>query len=230
MCTQARSPSASSRTESASSKSFAVSGSIVKARRSRRSVRPSIDASGGSYGSKPCRNPRSTISPSRTAWTSSTRPRTDSTRARPRPRTSTARSPGSASPSPLRSTSSGTPGVKTGSPTTCLPRRASSTTTRSVRSDLEEAAQRQHGRGRTEQQPEADQDQAVQREGKRVHPLVLEPDRRDDGLLADEEENHREDRSDQSGEQPFQHERATHEPVGGAYELHHLDLSSPRED
>ena len=43
MCTQARSPSASSRTESASSKSFAVSGSIVNAGRSRRSVRPSID-------------------------------------------------------------------------------------------------------------------------------------------------------------------------------------------
>ena len=55
MCTQARSPSPSRATEIASSKSFAVSGSMVNAVSSRRSTRPSSDGSGRSWGSNAVR-------------------------------------------------------------------------------------------------------------------------------------------------------------------------------
>ena len=59
MCTQARIPSASRRNESASSKSFAVSGSIVNVSRSRRSTRPSRSGSGARAARRRAR-PRST--------------------------------------------------------------------------------------------------------------------------------------------------------------------------
>src|SRR5919198_3778447 len=134
MCTQARIPSPSRRTEIASSKSFAVSGSIVRASSSRRSTRPSRLGSGGSYGSNGRRSPRSTSTPSSAASIDRAGPSTRSTRARPRPGRATTRSPGPASPSPFRSRTSGTPGWKNGSPTTSFPRRATSTTTRSVSS------------------------------------------------------------------------------------------------
>ena len=79
MCTQARIPSGSRRNESASSKSFAVSGSIVKVVSSRRSTRPSRLGAGGSCGSKSTRAPFSTSSP-RARSRSATRARA---RARP---------------------------------------------------------------------------------------------------------------------------------------------------
>src|SRR5215208_2560955 len=99
-------------------------------------------------------------------------PSTDSSFARPRPGRTTARSPGRASPSPLRSTTSGVPGTKNGSPTTSFPRRVISTTTRSAisgairwRLDLQEPADGEARPGRPEQQPRPEQDQRVQREG-----------------------------------------------------------------
>ena len=63
MCTQARSPSPSRATEIASSKSFAVSGSMVNAVSSRRSTRPSSDGSGRSWGSNAVRAPRGRAAP-----------------------------------------------------------------------------------------------------------------------------------------------------------------------
>ena len=127
MCTQTRRPSPSARTEIASSKSFAVSGSIVNVCRSRRSVRPSKLGFGRSCGSKPSRKPFSTSSASRTFSIALADPITRSTRARPRPSLTETRSPGSASFSPFRSIVIGVPGTKYGSPTSSLPRRLSST-------------------------------------------------------------------------------------------------------
>ena len=133
MCTHARSPSPSVRTDSASSKSFAVSGSIVNVTRSRRSTRPSSVASGMSNGSKSPRTPSWTSRASRTFSSRFAEPMTCRTRARPRPFSTSTRSPGSALPSVLRSSVSGVPGVKYGSPTTSLPRRSISTTSCSIR-------------------------------------------------------------------------------------------------
>ncbi len=133
MWTQARKPPFSSSTDSASSKSFAVSGSIVKERSSRRSTRSESSCSGAEYGSNSVRAPVWTRSPSSTAPMSLALPSTRSSRARPRPVRTTARSPGPASSSPLRSSTSGTPETKYGSPTTSLPRFAISTTARLVR-------------------------------------------------------------------------------------------------
>src|SRR5829696_3351705 len=132
MCTHARIPSPSRRNESASSKSFAVSGSIVKVVRARRSTRPSSDGSGGVCGSNSPREPCSTSSASSTFSIRRADPSARSTRARPRPVRATARSPSSRSPRPFDSRTSGTPGAKNGSPTTSRPRRATSTTTRST--------------------------------------------------------------------------------------------------
>ena len=44
------------------------------------------------------------------------------------------------------------------------------------------------------------------------------------------EEDDREQRTAEAADQPLDHERAAHEPVGRADELHHLDLTSARED
>ena len=128
MWTHARYPPSSSRIESASSKSFAVSGSIVNVVSSRRSTRSSMVGDGATYGSKSVRAPTWTSRPSSTASMSFAFPSTRWRRARPRPPPTTARSPGRASRRPFLSTTSGTPGVKYGSPTTSFPRRASSTT------------------------------------------------------------------------------------------------------
>ena len=90
------------RTEIASSKSFAVSGSIVNVTRSRRSTRPSSGGAGGSYGSNGRRRPSLLDEqPSSTASIRSAGPSTRSTRARPRPARTTARSPGCAAAEPL---------------------------------------------------------------------------------------------------------------------------------
>ena len=122
----------SSYSVSASSKSFAVSGSIVNASSSRRSTRPSVDGSRSSNGSNSPRSPSWTSSPSSTVSIALARPSTRSSFARPRPLRRTARSPGLASPLPRLSSTSGTPGVKYGSPTTSFPRRAISATTASL--------------------------------------------------------------------------------------------------
>ena len=122
-------PSPSRRKLNASSKSFASSGSIVNAKRSRRSVRSgSISSGGGGTGACDRRTPSCQSSPSSTAPTSPGRPSTASTLARPRPRRRTTRSPADASPLPLRSTVTGTPPSKNGSPTRSFPRLASSAT------------------------------------------------------------------------------------------------------
>src|SRR5262245_36320007 len=131
MCTHARIPSGSRRNESASSKSFAVSGSTVKVVNSRRSTRPSRLGSGSENGSNSPRAPCSTSSASSTFSIRLAGPSPRSTRARPRPGRTTARSPTPSSPIPFDSSKIGTPGVKNGSPTTSFPRRPTSTTTRS---------------------------------------------------------------------------------------------------
>ena len=114
MWTYARSPSPSRTTEIASSKSFAVSGSIVIVGRSRRSVRPSRLGGGGegrlrSRRALPAREAAlehgtDVIGGSQDAFHT----------ARPRPVRTTARSPGPVSRRPWRSMTSGTPGVKYG--------------------------------------------------------------------------------------------------------------------
>src|SRR2546421_5205924 len=237
MCTHARIPSSSRRTESASSKSFAVSGSMVNESSSRRSTRPSRLGSGGSYGSKGPRRPRSTSSPSSAASIDLAGPSTRSTRALPRPGRTTTRSPASASPSPFRSRTSGTPGAKKGSPTTSLPRRATSTTTSPgsvrARSDAEEAAERDPGAGGSEAEAHAEDRERVQDEGDRADVAArvdVAEDRRQHELLAEEQQHDGRQRAHKACDQPLQHERAANEPVRGADELHHLDLAPPGED
>src|SRR5207244_6417874 len=151
----------SSNSVSASSKSFAVSGSIVNVSSSRRSTRPSRDGSRGSQGSNPPRSPASTRSASSTVSIALAGPRTRSTFALPRPARTTARSPGRASPLPRFSRTRGTPGVKYGSPTTSLPRRAISTTTGS---DLEETPDGKPGARGADQEARAEHEQHVQPE------------------------------------------------------------------
>src|SRR5215204_228434 len=242
MCTHARIPSPSRTTEIASSKSFAVSGSIVNETRSRRSVRPSSVASGSSCGSKPRRSPSWTRRASSTASTSSAFPSTCSSRARPRPGRSTARSPGPASRTPLTSTTIGVPGVKNGSPRSSFPRRWSSTTTGSLIAarfplptplDLEEAAERQAGADGAEQKADEEQRERVPAEADRLHLAVgLETveNRPNDDRLAEQEQEDRREGPEDAADQPLDHERAAHEPVRRAHELHHLDLASARED
>src|SRR5690349_11064583 len=256
MCTNARSSS----TVSASSKSFAVSGSIVKASRSRRSTRPEESIEGGSYGSKPRSSPSSTSRPCSTTSIELAGPSTRSTRARPRPFRTTARSPGP--PCVRRSSNNGVPGTKYGSPTRCFPRDASSTTTkaslamptsgragyarasvgndRSARSnqstpllgsDLEETANRQSGAEGAEREAGAEHDQHMQAEGPGMDVGgVREVDQRHEQLTPEHEQDHRQHRSAEAAEQALDHERPAHEPVRRPDELHHLDLPASRED
>ena len=77
-----------------------------------------------------CRAPRSTSRAPSTFSIRSAGPSTSSTLARPRPVRTTARSPGATSPMPFDSRTTGTPGVKYGSPTISRPRRLTSTTSR----------------------------------------------------------------------------------------------------
>ena len=109
--------------ESASSKSFAVSGSIVTSGSSRRSVRP-VERLGaeartarGHRGSPVRRG-----APRARSRCAGRLPRLRSTFARPRPFETSARSPGWTR-GPFVSSTIGTPGVKYGSPVTSLPRR-----------------------------------------------------------------------------------------------------------
>src|SRR5438045_4132272 len=218
----------SSSSVSASSKSFAVSGSIVNVSSSRRSTRPSSEGSLGSYGSNPPRSPASTSSPSSTASIALAGPSTRSSFALPRPGRTTARSPGQASPLPRLSSTSGTPGVKYGSPTKSLPRRATSTTTGS---DLEETPNRKPGARSAEQQASGKDDQRVQAEGPGVHVGLVQVDHGAEEKRPSEHEQHdRDDGPGETAEQPFDHERPAHEPVGRADELHHLDLAPPGDD
>src|SRR5918999_1636404 len=230
MWTHARRPSPSERTEIASSKSCAVSGSIVNASSSRRSVRPSVSSVGGVYGSNGWRTPSSTSRASSTFSISFAGPSTCSSRARPRPGRTTASSPTSMSPRPRRSSTSGTPGAKNGSPTTSLPRRWISTTSGS---DLEETAERKAGAGGAEDEPDRDQDERVQLERDRVHAGArVEPpeDRRQRDFLPEYEQEDGRDRTRQAAEKTLEHERAAHEPVRRTDELHHFDLTPPGED
>src|SRR4051794_33401760 len=120
MCTQARIPSPSRRNESASSKSFAVSGSIVKVTRSRRSTRSSRGGSRSSYGSEAPSAPLATSQPSSAASTELASPSTRSTRGRPLPSATTTRSPGRASCAPERSSTTAVPAGR-GAPTPRAP-------------------------------------------------------------------------------------------------------------
>src|ERR1700736_2884756 len=226
MCTQTRTPSASRRAEIASSKSLAVSGSIVNVSKSRRSTRPAIDGSGGSNGSNGSRSPRWTSSPSSTASMSSARPSTYSSFARPRPGRTTARSPSEASPSPFVSRSNGLSASKYGSPTTSLPRRVSSTTVTETSqprpgSDLEETPQGETRARGAERETGEDERRRVERERPRVHvgARIQSPeDRREHDRLAQDEQDDGAERADEPAHQTFEHERPAHEPVRGADE------------
>src|SRR5919202_4618646 len=130
MWTHRRTPSPPRLRLRPSSKSFAPSGSIVNASRSRRSTRSgSFSGGSGGSGGNARRSPASHKTPSSPAPTSSGRPRTAATRARPRPSRRTIRSPTDASPADFRSTTIGVPPSKYGSPTRSFPRRESSQTT-----------------------------------------------------------------------------------------------------
>src|SRR5919198_1131388 len=221
---------------SASSKSFAVSGSIVKASSSRRSTRPSSDGAGGSWGSNRCRAPVATSSASRTFSIRFADPSSVCTRARPRRPETTARSSGRASPAPLRSTTIGTPGVKYGSPTSSFPRRPSSTTVRCCSSRaaalyLQEPADRQTRAGGADEKAHRQDDERRQLEWPGVDIRALDQvDVLEQDLLAEHEQDDRAERPGEAGHQTFQHERSADEPVRRAHELHHLDLAAPRED
>src|SRR5580765_1945379 len=225
----------SSSIDSASSKSFAVSGSIVNAGRSRRSTRPSSVTGGGAYGSKSWRAPVSTSSASSTFSIRFAGPSTRSTRARPRVGRTATRSPGPASPSPFRSSTIDMPGVKYGSPTTSFPRRATSTTTLSGpgpsgtrsrdmagRLDPQEAADRDARAGRPEEHAEPEQDERRPDELERVgvaRVADVPEDRRQRDLPPEHEQNDREHGTRKARDQPLEHERPAHEPVRGADEL-----------
>src|SRR5207253_3036011 len=192
MWTHARKPSPSRATEMASSKSFAVSGSIVKVSRSVRSRRAPASGTDGTGGCEP-RSPRSTSRPSSADSMWSAGPRIRSTRARPLLRTTAASWPARAPPSVLRSRWIGTPGVKNGSPTSCRPRRASSTTTSSAVLDAQEAPEGEARPGGAEQQAGPDDDQRVQVEHHRVRVLRVrdvQPGQCDG--VAEEEQDERE--------------------------------------
>src|SRR5690348_4972223 len=223
MCTKARSCS----TVSASSKSFAVSGSIVNASRSRRSTRPEGSIDGGSYGSKPRSSPSPTSRPWSTTSIELAGPSTRPTRARPRPLRTTARSPGP--PCVRRPRTNGVPGTKYGSPTRCFPREASSTTR--TDSDLEETANRQPGAEGAEGEAGAEHDQDVQAKGPRVDVgSAGQVDLRHEHGPAEDEQDHRQHGPAEPAQQALDHEGPAHEPVRRADELHHLDLPAPRED
>src|SRR5436189_5389171 len=98
----------------------------------------------------------------------------------------------------------------------------------------QEAAHRQPRSDRTEEQAEPDQDERRHRERQRLHVWVAGQraahDRLERDLLAEDEEQDREQRPAEAAEETLDHERAADEPVRRADELHHLDLTPPRED
>ena len=186
MCTHARIPSASRRNESASSKSFAVSGSTVYVGSSRRSTRFGSSAAGGSCGSNGCRAPRSTRSASRTFSIRAELPSACSTCARPFPGRTTARSPGSRSPSPFDSSTSGIAGREV--------RLADDELAASADLDYERSLRREGSGGssgpsrRRRAQAGAEEHQRHQRERHRVHVGVtgqVGHDRRQSHRLAE---------------------------------------------
>ena len=80
---------------------------------------------------------------------------------------------------------------------------------------------------------DSEEDQRDHREAERldvVRGVDVAEDRGQRSLLADQEEHDRRERADEPAQQAFDHERAAHEPVRRADELHHLDLASARED
>ena len=142
MCTQARSPSPSRATEIASSKSFAVSGSMVNAVSSRRSTRPSSDGSGRSWGSNAVRAPRGRAAP-RGRRRCRRRGRGCARAGRGRARSGRRRGrPGARRRCPFRSSMYGGAASKKGSPTTSLPRVEISTTALASRTSGERTAWR----------------------------------------------------------------------------------------
>ena len=91
---------------------------------------------------------------------------------------------------------------------------------------------RQPGADRAEAEADAEQDQRDSgnaRRGRRRRRRGAAGSRQRDRLAEDEEED-REQRAGDAAEQALEHERAAHEPVRRADELHHLDLASSRED
>ena len=68
-------------------------------------------------------------------------------------------------------------------------------------------------------------DQASTRTGDEMGADSLEHDR-----LADQKQEHGDQRSHDAADQPFEHERAADEPVRRSDELHHLDLPAAGED
>ena len=82
--------------------------------------------------------------------------------------------------------------------------------------------------------PDPEQDQRRHRERERLHVGVARErvvhDRRQRDLLAEEQEEDRQQRPGEPAEQALDHERTADEPVRRADELHHLDLTPPRED
>src|SRR5918994_6227551 len=98
-------------------------------------------------------------------------------------------------------------------------------------SDPEEAAQRQPRAERADREAAHDEDQRRPRERQRPDVCVIldvSEDLRNRDLPADEQEQDGGDRAREPGQEPLEHERAAHIPVGRADELHHLDLAPSR--
>src|SRR3954470_8930637 len=101
--------------------------------------------------------------------------------------------------------------------------------------DLEEAAQRQARAHGAQQKTRAEQRECVEREGQRVHvgafaAADVRQDRRQRDRLPEHEQDHGKRRPDEPADKTLEHEGAADEPVRRADELHHLDLTSSRED
>ena len=100
--------------------------------------------------------------------------------------------------------------------------------------DLEEAAEREAGAGRAEQEPGARASASAFSANGRA--WTSDPPLRCgriDGRatsLPTHEQDHREERAAEAAEQALEHERPADEPVRRPDELHHLDLTAPRED
>ena len=249
MCTHARIPSPSRRTEIASSKSFAVSGSIVNVdqvaqvdaaleRRLRRLVRlevrraPLLDEQPLEHVLDPRRRAEHALD-----------------RARPRPVRDDDEIAGPASPRPLRSSAIGTPGREVRLADDELPAPARPRRRRVVgecaRLELRPGRKRARAsKPRSRAAPSSESpsaERAISARSARTRARARRSSRRASrvpriarqrDLLAERRAGTTAQRASpaDAAEQPLEHERAADEPVRRADELHHLDLASPRED
>src|SRR4051794_6138506 len=100
-------------------------------------------------------------------------------------------------------------------------------------SNAQEAPQRQPAAERGDRHARAQQDQDQQPEvdrARRRQQREAVGQRIDERVLPDRQEQHGHRAAEQPDDHPLDHERPTDEPVGRAYQLHHLHLAAAGED